>query len=194
MVSSDTGTRRDPGWRAALTWQTLLLPFPRIITKADGLTAARGMFVSWTLAEVWIVVVVRLVLGDTSGDGSVDPQVAAAGVCLFGVLSLVLVRWAATKPLDAGSEESLATSFHAAFLLQLALSQAAFLMGFVAAFVAQRWWLILVGIPFMAVGFAAAAPTSGKLRRLQERLRRDGSTLDLVTVLLSQRPQVGKRA
>ena len=191
MVGSSGMPGSDPGWSQPLRLAGLgfILPFPhfamwRMRKKgADSLTALRTIFLSWVQSGVLIVLVLWLVLRDASGEGSLDPPLAVALVCLSGVGGLLMTRLAAQRPLDTSDTEKLAADYRTRFFLRTALAQASLLTGFVCAFVTDRWWMVLVGVPFAAVGFLIAAPTRGNLARTQAKVHRQGSTLDLIEAL-----------
>ena len=191
--------KRDPGWGAV--WRhiglALLIPLPqfalwRMARKGvDALTGMRAVFISWLETPLLIILVVWIIMRDSTGDGSINESLFVAGIVVFGVLGLSLVRYFDSKPLDASDNDKLVTAYTSSFFVRMALAQAVFLMGFVGAFITDNWWMVLVGLPFTLIGFAQAAPTSSNLTRAQERLRSQGSTVDLTQVLLSRPFKLG---
>ena len=197
MAAIDGTGGRDPGWGVALkqAWPHVVFPVPQLAlgrmrrTGADVLTTVRVVFLSWLAAQLAIVAIVRLIAEGGRDDAPVGPGVFAGGVCLFGLLSFVFAR-GATPKFDGSGPAELAGSYQTRFFLRMALASSAFLMGFVGTFIVGEWWLVLVGLPFSLAGFAATVPTRSNLRRLQEKVEREGSTLDLLEVLLSTKAGV----
>jgi hypothetical protein len=192
MASEATG---DPGWGGALrrAWPALLLPFPHgallLARNADGLTRLRTFFLSFAFTPITIGIILWLIMRDAEPDPgeSALPYVA---LCLgLGFSELAMITFfTRRRPLvahDAPSNEksdpvAVARAYRASAALGASLAQSAFLIGFVATFIADRVEMILLGIPFMAVGLFLSAPTASDLARRQEELRLQGSSVDLV--------------
>lgn len=169
----------------------VLIPLPHLTLwrlarqNVDSLTATRAVLVNWLHVALLIIVVVWVTLSDADKSGSVEPGLFTAGVCAFGLVALGLVRYMGSRPLNVSSAQDLATSYRASFFVGMALSQSVFLMSFVGAFVTGEWRVIFVGLPFMLVGFWMTAATDASLTRKQRQIYSEGSSLDLIDVLVS---------
>lgn len=193
--------KSDPGWRSVWRhiWPDILLPVPhfalwRMSRKGvDALTGMRALFITWLETPLLIIFVVWVIFRDEAKSGSIEPRWFVAGLAVFSLVTLALIRYFGAKRLDAGDRDKLVGSFTSVFFVRMALAQAVFLIGFVGAFVTGQWWMVLVGLPFTLVGFFIAAPTRSNLARAQEELNRQGTTLDLVQALLAKPFKLGGR-
>ncbi len=100
-----------------------------------------------------------------------------------GIVALVARRLFADRALDCTDGATLASSYRTRFFLRMALAESTALIGFALCFVTQSPWPYVVALPFTAVGFLLAAPSSGHLTRDQTRLSTSGCTLNVVAAL-----------
>lgn len=133
------------------------------------------------------------------------------GVVLFGIVTVVAVSGQKTKPaaqslafplivlgisavmvlvalkikikLDCSSEESLSSTYRGRFVIRAAIAEGAALLGIVGFLAAAQWWMVPVVMIIGAVGFASTAPTTGSIRREQERLQAAGCQYSLMAAL-----------
>lgn len=179
---------RDPGWFSS---RSLLWAFVPVVglrraqqETENPLQQLRLVFTAFGVAMVLIgVVVLALSAGDATQQ-SVSPDAVAAGVSLYGLLSLFLPA-VIVRPLDCSSRDALANSYRTRFFLLLAFAESAALMGFVGFFLTYEWWLYPVGGFFAAIGFARLAPTRPHLHREQEALVARGCGISLTDALTS---------
>ncbi|MDP9021118.1 MAG: hypothetical protein M3N57_00155, partial [Actinomycetota bacterium] len=83
--------------------------------------------------------------------------------------------WARRRLLDfCGTPSELAGTYTSNVLLSIAFVESAALSGFVATVLAEAVWPYLVGMLVALVGFSALAPTSGRIRNLDESLSTRG--------------------
>lgn len=192
MANEVTG---DPGWGGALrrVWPALIVPFPHIAVllarKADGLTRLRTVFLSFAFMPVAITIVVWIISTDMEPDPGESALPWALFVVGWALVELALiVFWIRRRPLvspdrplpDKSDPGSIGAAYRGLTMLGASLSLSAFLMGFVATFIADRFEMVLVGVPFMVVGLLLTAPTAADLARRQKELRLQGSSVDLV--------------
>ena len=133
------------------------------------------------------------------------------GVCLFGILAMVTVAGAKTRPVDqsvafplvmlgvaaallfvamkfrkplvTSSEEALSRSYRERFVIRAAIAEGAALVGIVGFMVAAQWWMVPVVVLIGVVGFVSTAPTAGALQREQQQLQVQGCPLSLTGAL-----------
>lgn len=189
----------DPGWREAAKHTLPALIFPFLVLRSrrepadmNALTALRGVFLSLLGAQLVIVFLVWLIMKDEPAESSSAGGLFAVGVAVAGLVALGATRYFGARPLETGDASQLAGSYRTAFFLKISFAQFPLLLGFAGSFVTGAWWVILVGLAFSLAGFAMAAPTSGNLAREQNRLRSEGSSLDLVAALVTPQPEPGK--
>jgi hypothetical protein len=159
--------RQDPGWRRSLR-------SPR--TALDRL---RILFVAATAPLAVFALPVLLLLGDGDGSGTGFAWIVLAD----GVMSLALIRWFRSRPLDRSSAPALAGSYRSGMVVGVALSEGIALTGLVGAVVAGESWMWLLGVGLATVGLAWVAPTSYDLARRQAQLDGTGASSSLIGAL-----------
>lgn len=179
----------DPGWRRAVSGALLgLLPGWRVLRRrrrpsaVEGLTALRQVFVSFACAIGLIGAVVAVLEANGEGIGSVPEPPVAVAVLLVGAASLG-ARRVLLRPLPCGSEAALATGYRQRFFLQIAVAEAAALVGFTGYILSSAGWIYPLGAFFTLIGFARLAPTARHLQQDQDDLRNQGCELSLVSAL-----------
>lgn len=198
MGQSQGWPGRDPGWREAVKHTLPALIFPFLVLRSrrkpadmNVLTALRTVFLSMLGAQLLIVSLVWLIMKDEPAESSSADGLFAAGVAVAGLVALGAVRYFGARPLETGDASQLAGSYRTGFFLKISFAQLPLLLGFAGSFVTDAWWVVLAGLPFSLTGFAMSAPTSGNLAREQNRLRSQGSSLDLVAALVTAQPESG---
>ncbi|HVV37712.1 MAG TPA: hypothetical protein VHC63_13965 [Acidimicrobiales bacterium] len=147
----------------------------------------RQVFLSFVTA-VLLFQVVLVVIG-TTPDVAPRPGLAVAflglGVLMVFVVSPTVQRGAA---LDGTNASTLAASYRTRFFLRLAFAEAAALLGFVAFFVANVWWVYPASLVSTFIGFARLAPTKAHLAADQRELQARGCTLTVTRALRGLNP------
>jgi hypothetical protein len=143
--------------------------------------AIRQLFGAFCSAIVLIGVALVFVV-DSGGDddSGLGVSTACAVVAVVGIVALAANRLFADRPLECGDPAALSSSHRSRFFLQMAISEAIALVGFVLSVISRSLWPYLVAVPFTAVGFAWAAPTKTRLARDQEQLTTSGCQQNLV--------------
>ena len=176
----------DPGWFSAKGLLWLLIPglgIQRAQRDAtDALGVLRVVFTSFSMALLFIGVVVAFLASGSSSEGTMSAGVVAAGVAGYGAISLFVPRLV-EPPLDCSGPPALLASYRTRFFLRIAIAEAAALLGFVGFFLTGEWWLYPLGAFFSFVGFARLAPTRSNLDREQEVLNASGCGQSLMSVL-----------
>jgi hypothetical protein len=102
----------------------------------------------------------------------------------IGLISLGATARILGRQLDTSSGKALAGSYRVRMFIGIGSSEVAVLVAIITTFLFQdSLWLIVLGAALSLVGFWLAAPSKRNLARDQERLREQGSPLDLVTAL-----------
>lgn len=173
----EQGAGTDPGWGKPLRRFLPFVLMPALITRrrADGepeIVVLRTAFLAF-VAALFGFLTVLLVLFPLTSDGPTDPLVhVLVGV---GPFTLAAVPWARRRLLDACAPPAeLADSYRTSVFLAIAFVESAALFAFVATFLAEAVWPYLVGMSVSLIGFAAIAPTTGRVRTLDEDLARRG--------------------
>jgi hypothetical protein len=176
----------DPGWE--LSPRTLLVFVPGLFrsrrspASQDALTTIRQLWLSFPVAIVAVGVVSLLTRGAPT-------QPAGGWVAVLAVVSVLCLLAAelfGRRPLDCSDLPALAASYRSRFFLRAAFSEAIALFAFVATLIVGQWWIYWLFLPFALYGFGGNAPTTGRVRAEQERLRLAGCELTLVRALRSR--------
>lgn len=150
---------------------------PVVVTKKSSsdeprILVLRAIFLAF-VAALFGFLMVLLVMFPLTSTGPVDAVVYA--LVAVGPLTLTAIPWARRRLLDfCGTPSELAGADATSVFLSIAYVESAALFAFVATFLAEALWPYLVGMLVALAGFAALAPTSGRIRRLDERLSTRG--------------------
>lgn len=155
----------------------------RARARYSGLLLLRQLFVQFTVAMALIGVVV-LVVRD-GFDQSTSGPVSAGVVVAAGIALVVGAEWVASRPLVCDDDQHLVASYTTRFFLRVAFAESAALVGFVAFFVAGRWWLYPLGAVLTVAEFTRLAPTARNIAADQRRLEHASCPRDLLTVLMN---------
>lgn len=144
---------------------------------SDGLRAMWLMFRTFVTALLLFVVALLLTIDPTGPSQGADwyPYVLG-GVGLLGVIG---VFYAKSRPLDLRDRRALAGSFRTAWILGIAFAEAPALSGFMGALILERLWPYVVGLAISLALLAAMAPTRRELDRRQRAITAAGSPLSL---------------
>ena len=173
-------------------WPALIVPLPFLslilARNMDGLSRLRAFLLEIASMPVPIISV-TLFLSQTSDAEQRDGVLLWIAICLaFGISGLAMILWTRRRPLLPTDELRqqkndpvvVAGAYRALTMLGISFSMSPFMMGFVSTFTTGRFEMVLVGLPFMAIGLPLSAPTARSLTRRQAELRLLGSTVDLV--------------
>jgi hypothetical protein len=156
--------------------------------RTDGLTGLRQVFV-FLLSALWLLLVLLYyIFVDRDAAEALPAGWSAAGLALYGVVALLLTRWARSRPLDAESATALAGSYRNNFFKGIAFSESVALAAFVSVFLSNRLWIYLIGLAFSMIGFAMIVPTRGNIERKQQEIMAQGSPLSLGDALMHAPP------
>ena len=174
----------DPGWRPAFSQATRTLVRFGVKARAervpDALTATRVIFLGIVYA-LFMFLLVLAFIEPTKGAGVGR---APYLIGLVGVASLSSIWWVLGRPLSTTDPKSLAGSWRTRFFIGLGLAEVVALIAFAAALVVGNRWLYVIGLGFALYGLWMIAPSRKNLARDQDRLRLQGSSLDLTSALL----------
>jgi hypothetical protein len=148
--------------------------------QQPGLIAMRTMYVGLVVAlPLWVIAFSFIAPWDGGDEGAAPYIVLAIGLISLGATARILGR-----QLDTSSGKALAGSYRVRMFIGIGSSEVAVLVAIITTFLFQdSLWLIVLGAALSLVGFWLAAPSKRNLARDQERLREQGSPLDLVTAL-----------
>lgn len=178
----------DPGWGKPLRRFLPFVLMPALLTKRRGdgepeILVLRTAFLAFVAALLGFLTVI-LVLFPVTTDGPIDPLVYA--LVGAGPFTLTAIPWARRRLLDACAPPAeLAANYRTSVFLAIAFVESAALFAFVATFLAGVAWPYLVGMSVSLVGFAAIAPTTGRVRSLDEDLTRRGCQHSLRAALFA---------
>lgn len=167
----------DPGWGTAARRFLPFILLPALATKKAApdeprIVALRTAFLAF-LAALLGFLVVLVVLFPLTSPRPVDAIVY--GLVAVGPLTLAAIPWGRSRLLRfCGTPSELAGVYASTMFISVAFVESAALFGFVATFLAEALWPYLAGMLFALIGFAAIAPTSDRIRRLDENLSRRG--------------------
>lgn len=135
------------------------------------------------VAGVVMFGIVTMVTVATAKTKPADQSLALPVVvlCIAGALLLVAVKF--RKPLDASSEGTLSSTYRGRVIIRAAIAEGAALLGIVGFLVAAKWWMVPVVVLIGVVGFSSTAPTAGAIRREQEQLQAQGCPFSLTAAL-----------
>lgn len=102
---------------------------------------------------------------------------------VLGLLSLSAGVFCRAKKLDASSEQKLAESYRQLFFLSFALVEGPYMVAFVLSFVMKQNVVVVAALPLYLFGMFLIAPLSGELRRRQQQITAQGSSLSLEDAL-----------
>jgi hypothetical protein len=130
---------------------------------------------------VWLSFTVAIlalgVVGLLTGGASTQPVgVWIAFLAVVSVVCLLASEVFGRRPLDCSDLAALAASYRSRFFLRTAFSEAIALFAFVATLIVGQWWIYWLFVPFTLFGFGQNAPTTGRVRAEQERLRLQGAS------------------
>jgi high-affinity Fe2+/Pb2+ permease len=94
------------------------------------------------------------------------------------------IWWVLGRPLSTTDAKSLAGSWRTRFFIGLGLAEVVAPIAFAAALVVGTRWLYVIGLGFALYGLWMIAPSRKNLATAQDRLRLQGSSLDLTSALL----------
>jgi hypothetical protein len=182
----------DPGWVRACrkAGPLILIPYAVFLLRRkrnlDGITMLRAVFLHLVVALFGFAIVLYPITRDARQDNGVGwyPYLVAA----MGIVALGAANWSRSRPLDTSSPEKLAGTYRGLWFMEVGLVEAVALFGFVGVFITGRYWVYLFGMGISLVGFALIAPTAGDIRRRQEQINAQGSTLSLGAALMAPPP------
>jgi hypothetical protein len=190
-VGDNQDPTSDPGWGGLLRGVAVgLIPLfgTQILqrrARGDGLKMARVLFLTFASAivEIGLVVIVLYNFGTLDRDKTgIPPALAVAVLVVIGIITLIAAAKVA-PPLPPTDMAKLAAAYRVRFLMRIAFSESAALVGFAAFIITGRWWMYLLGAAFTAVGFARLAPTAANLARDQDTINAAGSSLNVIAAL-----------
>lgn len=169
-----TLTTADPGWSPSLR------RMPPVALLARGrhephsgapIVIARSAYLAFVTAMPLFLFVLTFILPWTSSEptGTIVYILLGAGAVVFA-LSFNVRRRMASCPDPARP----AGQFVSGMFLTVACVEAAGLLGFVAAFLAEAIWPYAVGMTLSLIGFAVHAPTASRLAAIDEQLAASG--------------------
>lgn len=176
----------DPGWGKAIRRFLPFVLMPVLIAKKppEGeprIVMVRTAFLAF-FAALFALLAVLPALFPLVAAAPADPVVYA--LIAIGPFTLAAVPWARNRLLSSCAPSSeLARAYTTSIFLSIAFVESAAMYGFVASFIAEAVWPYLVGMLVSAVGLAAIAPTSGRIRHLDESLSRRGCRHSLKVAL-----------
>jgi hypothetical protein len=180
----------DPGWRGAVRmalWMFVPYFAPKRLETAlrngGHLFRLRAILLTFGLGVTLIGVVVIVLDAFVELVSSVDGGVAAAGVIALSLLSLAVVELIRRRDLDCSSDETLVGSFQTRFFMNVAVAEAAALVGFVGFVLTANPLVFAIGYCATCVGFVRGAPTAAALRRDVDKLQVAGCGRSLLGVL-----------
>ncbi|MDQ4125708.1 MAG: hypothetical protein M3134_08935 [Actinomycetota bacterium] len=163
----------DPGWAPALKYA-----LPGAARPAEGvgaITVLRGLFIALAGAPLTMLFVMAFIFEEV---GSPDLPLAAVVVAV-GLGGVVAASWTRSRPLEGNDEAEVAGSYRTLFFLGFALAEAALLVSFVLAFVADGLWPFVMALPLYLLAMALIAPSRSNLDKREAQLRGGGSTISL---------------
>ncbi len=155
-----------------------------MIHASDGLTATRQLWLKFlgVLAMIWIPV---LLFALTSGsESSVDARPVAIAILIGGAV-LQIAAAALLGPIQGETEEEVRAAAQRLLFLRIFVAEVPAIAGFLGFMATANPAVYLVGWVVAVVGMIGAAPTARRLDLLQRQLRESGSSVDLVTALVS---------
>ena len=170
---------RDPGWGPSRRLASRLFlagDIPRL-----PIITLRAVFLAF-VAFVGILVVVRVLIGESDGD--MQSGTAVTVLVAFAALETSLVAVHRTRPLIGDEPEDFAVAYRTSMLLRMAYAESTALAGFVLSFLTGDPITSVVGAGLSLPGYLLAAPTAGDVARHQERLTETGTGVDLMAALL----------
>lgn len=173
---TDGAIANDPGWGTAVRRFLPFVLMPALVTKLRSdqppVVLLRAAFLAFVTALFGFLVVL-LFLFPLTAAGPTDPIVYA--LVAVGPLTLAAIPWARGRVTGACAPPSeLAQAYSTSVFLSIAFAESAALLGFVASFLADALWPYVTGMLVSLVGFAAIAPTAGRLEKLDAELSRRG--------------------
>ena len=184
----------DPGWgKPVRRFLPLALMPMLVVNRSSGgeppILTLRTAFLAF-VGGLFGFLIVLLLLFPLTSDGPTDPVVyALVGI---GPFTLLAVPWARRRLVDTCAPPAeLAEVYRTTMFLSIAFVESAALFGFVASFLADAAWPYVVGFAVALVGFAAIAPTDGRLRGLDDALARRGCHPSLRAGILDPAADLG---
>jgi hypothetical protein len=184
----------DPGWGPVLSrLKWLAIPFvgPLLMRRArtaaamDPVTSFRLIYAGLVfslLTFAWVLLLIverdRWFVNDQSNWYIWVVLVA----CLADLLFLRLVR---SRPLKLDSPGLLAGSYRGLTFIGIGIAESGALIAFVGVFVMGTYWIYLVGLAFALFGLSEIGPTRREIQRRQQQIEEQGSSLSLITALMS---------
>ena len=188
----------DPGWQPALAtfWRYILFPTwqqrsPRV-QRMPLLIWIRSM----TLAApaMWVVFLVVLLLARKPSSVHTNGRTWAIAVAATGVVSIVLIVIARSRPPRAKDAVSIASLYRARYFLGWSLCTTPVLLAFVAYFqTSGEITIFLIGALLGLVGDVVNAPTHVRLQAEQTRLTQAQSGVMLLDALMLPNGQIPQR-
>jgi F0F1-type ATP synthase membrane subunit c/vacuolar-type H+-ATPase subunit K len=152
--------------------------------NADAVTATRMIWIGLVLALFSYAFVLSFIIERSrwfATDGTGHPWMV---VGLTGLVSVALVRWISTRPLDVRDQRALAKSYRSSLFMGIGFGEAPALIAFVLTFVTHTLWVYLLGLGFSLIGLTLIAPSPRNIRRRQDQITASGSPLSLGAALL----------
>jgi len=188
-MNSSSAVATDPGWRPALSWRILLYGLvPAVFVtrlagdnSSFGIVRIRQYFLGFFVTKLYLTSVTRIV---SRVQDIIDPPAWWWPVFIsYSVVSLGLTLWSRSKPLDVNDESLLKKSYLASFMLGHSFALTPTMLGFVGTFIVGGMRSLLLGLGFSLLGFLVIAPTRASLKRRQDEVSRQGSTLSVLGTL-----------
>lgn len=151
----------------------------RKASSGGGLVVLRALFISLLMGPILITAVTAFLTDRVTPE---EAWAVPVGVALSG-LSILSPALVARRELDASDEAAFAAWYRTNFFLAFALCQAPFLIAFVLTFLVDALLPILLALPGLIVGMFVLGPTKRNLEKLQGRVARQGSVVDVVAAL-----------
>jgi heme/copper-type cytochrome/quinol oxidase subunit 2 len=188
----------DPGWApavrlAALTFVPLAGPFMNRKRRsvAPGLLQLRAIVIDLLIALPLFIIAFSFIAPWDAGDDGASPYLVLA----IGATSVAWAWRISIRRLQGSSERALAIKYRSRMFVGIGVAEGAALWAIaITFFVSPSVWLIALGSMFAFVAFWFVARTRRNLERDQQRLRREGSSLDLITALNTLPPTSWQRA
>lgn len=187
---TDGAVANDPGWGTAVRKFLPFILMPVLITKLRSdeppVVLLRAAFLAFVAALFGFLAVLLMLFPLTTASPT-DPVVYA--LVAVGPLTLAAIPWARGRATaECAPPSELAQAYTTSVFLSIAFTESAALFGFVATFLAEALWPYLIGMLVSLVGFAAIAPTTARLGKLDAELSRRGCQHSLRTGLFGAGP------
>jgi hypothetical protein len=146
------------------------------------LTTLRAIFLTYVVGLFAFGVVLLVITGNAKEKKTVATGLVGAMIAV-GLVGIAGALWSRRRRLDTTSAATLAMSYRTNMIVGIAFSEAPVVLSVLATLTTDRLWLYLVGLVPALIGFAVVGPSARDVRRQQERVTSQGSSLSLMDSL-----------